>query len=208
MRPSVLALVPLLQVRTAGAVLALLASLPVPHPVGAQELHVDGTGERLVRFVSQAPLEDFDGVTEAIDGFLLLPGGLQAGSVPSGSRVYLEVDLATIDTGISLRNRHMRDNYLHTDRFPYATYSAEVSRIEEPSPGTYVVSARGILSIHGVDRERTLECRTEDAAPPHRVRCAFTILLSDHDIEIPRLMFMKVADQVELSLEFILAEPR
>jgi hypothetical protein len=198
----------MLQVGTAGAVLVLLASLPVPRPVGAQELHVDRTGERLVRFVSQAPLEDFDGVTEAIDGFLLLPGGLQPGPVPSGSRVYLEVDLATIDTGISLRNRHMRDNYLHTDRFPYATYSAEVSRIEEPSPGTYVVSARGILSIHGVDRERTLECRTEDAAPPHRVRCAFTILLSDHDVEIPRLMFMKVADQVELSLEFILAEPR
>ena len=208
MSPPVLPPAPRLGAGAACAALALLASLPSPGSAGAQELHVDRTAERSVRFVSQAPLEDFDGVTEGLDGFVLLPGGLRVGPVASESRIYLEVDLASIDTGISLRNRHMRDNYLHTDRFPYATYSAEVTRVEEPSPGSYVVSASGILSIHGVDRERTLECQTRDTTPPHRVRCTFTVLLSDHDVEIPRLMFMKVADQVELHLAFVLAEPR
>lgn len=208
MRPSALPSAERIRLRPAGAVLACLLCFSVPDRSGAQELHVDRTADRSVRFVSQAPLEDFDGVTQAIDGFVLLPGGLKVGLVPADSRIYLEVDLASIDTGISLRNRHMRDNYLHTDRFPYATYSAEVTRIAEPSPGAYVISARGVLSIHGVDRERTLECQTEDAVPPHRVSCGFTVLLSDHDIEIPRLMFLKVADEVELSLEFVLAEPR
>ncbi len=194
--------------RAAGAVLVLSALLAGGSAGAAQELHVDREGERLVRFVSQAPLEDFDGVTESIDGFVLLPDGLQPGGDGAGSRIYLEVDLASIDTGISLRNRHMRDNYLHTDRFPYATYSGQVTEVVQASPGEWVVNAGGTLSIHGVDRERTIACRTRDSSPPHRVRCDFTVRLTDHDIEVPRLMFMKVADEVELTLEFVLVEPR
>ena len=190
-----------------GVMVVLSAVLTATGAAHAQELQVDREAERLVRFVSQASLEDFEGVTDAIDGFVLLPGDLAPGADLSGSRIYLEVDLASLDTGISLRNRHMRDNYLHTNRFPYATFSARIVKISQRAPGILAVVATGTLAIHGVERERTLECETGDGLPPHRVRCEFEVGLTDHSIKVPRLMFMKVADTVQVLLEFTLTEP-
>ena len=101
----------------------------------------------------------------------------------------------------------MRDNYLHTREFPYATFSAVIDRVEEPAPGLFRVSATGTISIHGRERERTLDCETSDPEPPYRVACFFTVNLTDHDISIPHLMFMKIADEVEVHLEFSLIQP-
>lgn len=189
------------------ASICALVLASVPGFATGQELHVERDSVRLVRFVSRAPLDNFDGVTTQIDGFVVLPGGLKLGSPPSGSRLYLEVDLASIETGISLRDRHMRDNYLDTKDFPYATFEADISEVSQPTPGVFRVSASGGLAIHGVTTKRILTCETQDPVPPHRVACEFSVNLTDHDISIPSLMFMKIADEVRVSLEFLLAEP-
>ncbi|MBK9304990.1 MAG: YceI family protein [bacterium] len=42
----------------------------------------------------------------------------------------MDVDLAALDTGIGLRNRHMRENHLETDRFPQAVFRG--ARILKP----------------------------------------------------------------------------
>jgi polyisoprenoid-binding protein YceI len=185
---------------------ALLVALGVPWaaPLAAQELQVDLEQPRLVRFISQTTLEEFDGHTENIDGFVLLPGGLSPGEGHPGSQLYLEVDLASIETGIGLRDRHMRENYLETDRYPWATYSAEIISVESAPGDSYSVLARGRLGIHGVEREGEIQCTVRSTSPPHRVSCDFPVLLGDHAIEIPRLMFLKLAEEVQLQVEFTL----
>ena len=37
-----------------------------------------------------------------------------------------------------------------------------------------------------------------------RVRCAFSVLLTDHGIKIPKLMFMKIDEEIRLELDFYL----
>ncbi|MBN1998224.1 YceI family protein, partial [candidate division KSB1 bacterium] len=84
----------------------------------AAEFQVDKTQERKVRFISDAPAEDFDGVTEDIDGYALFDE-----KNPSGeNEFYFQVQLNSLDTGIGLRNRHMRDNYLETKKYPVAEF--------------------------------------------------------------------------------------
>ncbi len=175
-------------------------------PASAQEYQVDLQRKNRVRFVSDAPLEDFEGVTERIDGFLFLEGeGLGGETDLTASEFYFEVDLASLDTGIGLRNRHMRDNYLETEEYPFAAFSGRVVELVEASAGTYRARSRGTFSVHGVGREREIEC---DGVPDQgglRVRCAFQVVLSDHDIPIPRLMFMKINEVMELDLDFFLS---
>ena len=172
----------------------------------AQELQVDLDRPRSVRFISRTTLEDFEGVTESIDGFVLLPEGVRVGGSFPGARLYFEVDLGSIDTGIGLRNRHMRDNYLETDDFPYATFDAAIERIEAID-GDHLVTSRGTRSIHGTEREVALRCTVEESAPPHRVICRFPVLLGDHGIRIPRVMFMKLAEEVVVVVDFFVREP-
>jgi hypothetical protein len=175
-------------------------------PAHAQELQVDLERPRSVRFLSRTTLEDFEGITESIDGFVLLPDGIQEGGSFPASRLYFEVDLGSIDTGIGLRNRHMRDNYLETDEYPFATFDAAIAKIEL-ADGGHLVTARGTLAIHGIEREVTIRCSVAESTPPHRVICRFPVLLGDHGIRIPRVMFMKLAEEVVVEIDFFVREP-
>lgn len=184
----------------AWAVAAVAAAAPA---TSAQEYHVDLDAPRRVVFLSSATLDEFEGVTDRIDGFVLLDGaGVRATSDPGESRIYFEVDLASLDTGISLRNRHMRENYLETDDHPYASFDARVDAIEAAGADGYRVRATGIFRVHGVPSDRSLTCLADPDGDGYRVRCEFPVRLEDHDIEIPRIMFMKLAPEVRLELEF------
>ncbi len=186
------------------AVLGVCVAVATPIP--AQEFQVDLGKENKVRFISDAPLEDFEGVTNRIDGFLFLAGeGLGGETDLRESEFYFEVDLASLDTGMGLRNRHMRENYLEVEEYPYATFSGRVTSLRTSGSGRYRAVARGSFSVHGIEREREIECSVEASGQPLRVQCAFQVLLSDHDIPIPKLMFMKIDEVMELDLDFFLS---
>ena len=168
-----------------------------------QEYHVDRDADNEVRFTSEAPIEEVVGVTDRIDGYVLLNGPrLEARSATEGTQLYLEVDLASLDTGLGLRNRHMRDYYLEVQEFPYAFLDATIERVEATAAGLFRVTARGVLNIHGVEREVDVPCDVSERGEGYRARCTLTLLLSDFDIKIPKIMFLKLADEVQLELDF------
>jgi len=184
---------------------ALVGVFLPPSGAAGQQYQVELGPENRVRFVSDAPLDDFEGLTDRIDGFLFLAGeGLGGETDLAASEFYFEVDLASLDTGIGLRNRHMRNNYLETDEFPFTSFTGRVARLEEDGPGSYRAVTRGTLAIHGVEREREIECTATFRDAGLRVRCAFQATLSDHDIRIPKLMFMKIDEVIEVELDFFL----
>jgi hypothetical protein len=109
----------------------------------------------------------------------------------------------------------MRDNYLETKRFPFAAFSGRIETLEPAAPGRFRVVAVGGLAIHGVERSRQIECRVDPAgtAPATesedlRVRCSFPVALPDHQISIPRLMFMRINEVVELDVDVYLTLSR
>ncbi len=73
----------------------------------AAEYQVDKSQKNLVKFISDAPMEDFEGVTDKIDGYLFFEGD----NLLQGSEMYFEVDLNSLDTGIGLRLQKAR--HLH-----------------------------------------------------------------------------------------------
>ena len=185
----------------------------LPGPASGQEFHVELNAENRVRFVSDAPLEDFEGITTLIDGFVFLAGdGLAGATDLAASEFHFEVDLASLDTGLGLRNRHMRENYLETDRFPFASFSGRVLELSDGKEGVLLAKAGGVLTIHGVSRTREIDCRIGSARLPGeagvqkglRVDCAFPVALPDHDVPIPKLMFMKINEIVELDIRLSL----
>lgn len=171
--------------------------------VGAQEYHVDTSVENTVRFISSAAIEEFDGVTDRIDGYVYLEEpGLEQGSGAGRSEFYFEVDLASLETGISLRDRHMRDNYLEVEEYPWATLEGELGSIERRTGGGWHIAVVGEFTVHGVSRRVSVPCEATPDDRGFRVRCSWEILLSDYEIEIPQMMFMKLANEIRLELDF------
>ncbi|MDZ7347056.1 MAG: YceI family protein [candidate division KSB1 bacterium] len=175
----------------------IFSALLIAAVVTAQEYHVDRRAENLVKFTSDAPMEKIVGTTKAIDGYVLLQpiDGKQSGEF------YFEVDLATLDTGIGLRNRHMRDNYLETKRYPFAVYKGRIIEAEETADG-YRVKTQGIFDLHGVQKELTIDGRVTTTDKGYRAESRFEIALADFKIERPQLMLLKVGEVVQVEVVF------
>ena len=179
-----------------GAILFLLLYYGYGVPA---EYHVDRKGENLVKFISDAPLEDFEGITDQIDGYILWEGDDPA----NNSEFHFEVDLSTLDTGIGLRNRHMRENYLETDKYPLAQYSGKVTKVEKTAEGVYTVETDGLLKIHGQERPLALTSKVTDGEESFLIQSGFKVNLKDFDIKIPKLMFMKLNEVIEIKVDFV-----
>ena len=162
------------------------------------EYQVDKSKRNLVKFISEAPIENFEGVTDNIDGYIYWEGE----NFTDKSDIYLEVDLRTIDTGIGLRNRHMRDNYLHTDKYPTAQFKGKIISADKLSDYQYNLSVEGEMKIHGVSKPLKLNGLMNKTTDGYFIKTNFEVKLSDYNIEIPKLMFMKINEVIKLELNF------
>ncbi len=176
------------------ALLLLFTSLSVAQNT---EYHIDKQANNVVRFISDAPVEDFEGVTDHIDGYCIHEGD----DLYRGSEVYFEVDLRTLDTGIDLRNEHMRENYLETDEHPRTWFKGSISNTWTDEKGLKA-KAKGSMFIHGVTRDITIVCLFLPSEGGYRVKTNFEVKLTDFDIEVPKLMFVKIDETMQLKLDF------
>ncbi|MXZ71368.1 MAG: YceI family protein [Acidobacteria bacterium] len=143
----------------------------------------------------------FNAVTSALSGTL-------ERTTPSGTDYSgeLRVDLTTLDSGIELRDSHLRDNYLELERGPEFR-EAVLSGIglDNPLPdgaGRHDTGFSGTLSLHGVERpiEGEVELRRGDGQM--RVEATFSISLEAFDIPPPRYLGVGVRDTVEVTVAF------
>jgi polyisoprenoid-binding protein YceI len=167
----------------------------------AGEYHVDKSAENIVKFISDAPIEDFEGITSRIDGYLYWEGD----DFLNQSELYFEVDLNTVDTGIGLRNRHMRENYLHTDKYPKTHFTAKLVKAEKISENEYDVEAEGKFFVHGVEKTKKISAKLKKInQDTYKVSANFVVALSDYNIEVPSIMFYKIDENMDLLVDFYL----
>jgi polyisoprenoid-binding protein YceI len=165
---------------------------------------VAGEKANRVVFISKAPVESFEGRTHQVSGRFDIDPSRLGDSV----HVRIEVDLASLDTGIGLRNKHMRENHLETDTFPKAVFTG--GRILSSSTPSLVegqgtrVRLAGLMSLHGVTREVEYDVALSlDQAGDLTVMSEFTIKLSDYDIKRPKFLVMKLADEQVVRVSLI-----
>jgi polyisoprenoid-binding protein YceI len=185
-----------------GAMLALIVSAPLlaqtalPLPLkGARTVVLNNAvGQNLCQFVSSAPLEEFEGTADGIEGsFVLDPQNLEA------TRGRIRVAVASMRTGITRRDEHLRSpEWLDAERYPYIEFELQglrQVRITERTAGRVVLQAVAVgdFSLHGVRKPMELPIvmtyvpeseQTRQRAPGDlvQVQSEFTISLRDFDI--------------------------
>jgi polyisoprenoid-binding protein YceI len=167
----------------------------------SQEFNVDKSKKNLVKFTSSMPVESFDGITDKIDGYLYMKSDNL-----KDAEVYFEVDLNSIDTGIGLRNRHMRDDYLHTDKYPFTHFKGNITEVKTISQTEFDVIARGKMFIHGVTRDITLNGKIYKVPDGYQIKSEFEVKLTDYNIKIPRFMFVRINENIKLYVDFFVKQ--
>jgi polyisoprenoid-binding protein YceI len=163
-----------------------------------------------VSFHSKATVESFDGSTRKATGQVVVDPATPG----DPSSAWFQVDLASLDTGMELRNQHMRENHLHTDKHPFTRF--ELQALEGALPAlqagkSATLKATGDFTLHGVTRRRTVPVEVtwypdggKDSGARAEVLhlvCRFDVALKEHQIPRPEFLFMKVAESMQVTVD-------
>lgn len=167
--------------------------------VNAGEWQVDKTRINQVVFHSSTTLLDFDGITDAVDGYLYWEG---EGILQGKNEIYFEVQPALFNTGNGKRDRDMREDVLHTDKYPLSFFKGKATRVEK-TDGGWQVQTEGILSLHGVEKKMTIRGSLSQHNDAMLLNASFDIKLKDFNIKAPELVaFIKVAQKIGIDVKF------
>jgi len=174
-------------------------------------------------FKSDAPLETFVGNTaaEGIDGTLSVDPAR-----PQEVRGNVKVDMNAVKTGIDKRDADMRSKaYLDTENEANRWVTFEIKGVEiagalEPGK-TVPAKVRGVLTVKQKPVERVVDATvTYIRLTPEqvegqkrfgftgdniKVRAKFNTTFTDHGLQIPQLLFLKVSDDVQLETDLTFA---
>lgn len=180
----------------AAAAAAAAAAAPAP-PADAARIWAVAPGSTITyRLVHK--FHAVEGVSRSVEGRARLgaDGALQAA-------VRARVD--SFDSGNSNRDVHMME-VTEAARLPFVVLKAVAAGIRaEPSPDGVDVPLRAALEFHGVTRELSVTARVRFTSPDRaEVRATFPVSLTEHGVERPALLFVKVDDRIEIEARLVL----
>ncbi len=102
----------------------------------------------------------------------------------------------------SLMQQHFNEKYMESDKYPHATFKGVVKdKIDITQPGKYSISAKGILTIHGKEKEVTETGELEVGKNTITIYSRFFAALEDYNIKKPQLLFNNIADTIEVKMK-------
>lgn len=205
--------------------LATFASAALVMVLAASQAHADAMSFKLLpnysraTFKSDAPLETFVGNTaaEGVDGTLTLDP-----AKPQTATGSVRVDMNLVKTGIEKRDADMRSkNYLDTEVAANRWVTFELKSVEIAGPlepgKTIPAKVKGILTVKQKPVERVADAtvtwikltpeqveaqkRFGFTADNIKVRAKFATSFTDHGLQIPQILFYKVANDIQLETD-------
>lgn len=111
----------------------------------------------------------------------------------------VSVDLTTITTGIDLRDSHMHEKYLETNKYPSATLKLESVNISGSD-----CEFSGTLRIKDVEKSVSGQCPLSQLDDKQiKGLIEFTFKINDYPIGVPSYLGITVADTVTIKADLI-----
>jgi polyisoprenoid-binding protein YceI len=138
-------------------------------------------------------------------GFLKING---KGAAPKGDlqvegnkvKGELELDLSSLDTGMSLRNKHMKEKYLEVGKYPKAILIIK----DQALPKTFSLGTE--LKDQKLNAELKMHNKSQPVIVTYSIdatgslNAEFEIKITDYGIDLPSFMGVTVADKVTIKV--------
>jgi polyisoprenoid-binding protein YceI len=166
-------------------ILGLLLALP-------SMAAVERVGDATAKFSGKGP-----------GGFKLEGETNQLSIQDDGQKVTFIVPLATLKTGNSLRDQHMREKYLQTDKYPDAVLVVPWSSIRLPENGQSVTqTVTGQMTLHGKTKDVPVTYTVRRNGDIHQTTGKVPLNIKDFGIDIPSYLGLTVKPDMMTELAF------
>ncbi|GHB55725.1 YceI family protein [Persicitalea jodogahamensis] len=147
-------------------------------------------------FHSSTPAEDINAVNKKTQVLL---------DVTTGEMAVL-MNMRDFDFPNELMEEHFNENYMESAKYPKATFKGKLDQpVDFSKNGTYQLSASGTFTVHGVSQSRSLQGTLTVQGDKISIDSTFDVALVDHKIEVPKIVFVKIAQIIEVKANYELA---
>jgi len=184
-------------------ILAACMAVPAVSQADATTFFVRADGQSKATFVSDAPLETMVGKSSKVSGSLTVdPADI---TKTTGS---FKVPVVSLRTDNDLRDEHLQgDGWLDAKKTPNIHFEiTEVILGKKDSPalksGKYrKVQVKGKFTAHGVSKPVLAKGTVNWSGKQLRIKADFTVVLEDHNVSVPSIVRLKVANDIAVSVD-------
>lgn len=136
------------------------------------------------------------------------PGGLKIEGKTSdlsvneeNGKVHFVVPIGRLDTGIDLRNRHMKEKYLEVGKYPNAELVVDRSAIKFPADGAESSgNVNGTMTIHGQSKPVVVAYKAKRSGSAYDVSGSLRVNIKEYGVEVPSYLGVTVKPDVDVAL--------
>lgn len=148
-----------------------------------------------ISFFSASPLENIEAVNKACKPIINT----------STNDIQMKVVISAFQFDKPLMQEHFNENYMESEKFPNAIFKGKINEnIDWTKDGEYKITVTGKLTMHGVEKERTVEGVVKIKGTEITISSKFNIHIADHGIKVPSLYVQNIAEDVETKITAVL----
>lgn len=169
-------------------IIKIFLLLIICHSVSAQKyISKEGT----ISFFSDTPLEDISAINKKVSSVY----------DSKSNEIVFQLQIEDFIFPKPLMQEHFNENYLESDIFPRSLFVGKV--IQNKNGRSIVV---GELSMHGKTNRIKAEGSLKKEDDKVIISSEFIVKLEDYNIEIPKIVMYKIAEEIEIKVEIELKE--
>lgn len=108
---------------------------------------------------------------------------------------------------IPLMEEHFNENYIESSKYPKATFKGKIRNFDASKlTAEAKYDLEGDLTVHGVTKKITTKITLVRNDGKINASCNFVVKAQDFDIKIPSVVKSKIAQDVNITADFVLGE--
>jgi polyisoprenoid-binding protein YceI len=148
----------------------------------------------MIHFFSATAMENIDATTNVAVCVLNT----------KSKKVYTKAKQTSFVFKDKLMQEHFNENYMESEKYPFSVLDMViVENLDFTKDGTYDITLKGTLEMHGVKNEREIKGKlTIKNGQPANGSAEFMVKLADHKIKIPSVVGANIAEDVKVNVDF------
>ena len=151
------------------------------------------TRNGMIRFNASTPLETINPINNHVSCILDSKTG----------KIAFQLKMISFKFDKALMEEHFNEKYVESEKYPKSTFVGEIINWNEIdfTKEKQNVKCKGILTIHGIDKEVEVSGTINFLKNNIEIKSEFSIVVSDFDIQIPKLVRDKISKEVRVIVE-------
>jgi len=162
----------------------------------SQEKFISRNGQ--IQFLASTPLETIDPVNNHVSCIL---------DTENGNLVF-QMKMISFKFEKALMEEHFNEKYVESDKFPKSTFVGKIQNWDDFIwNGTEQnIVVKGMITIHGIEKSIIVKGMIGTSKSTISLSSSFDIIISDFDIDIPRLVRDKISETVKVEVNVTLKQ--